>query len=294
MVFPPNRTRSWRMSCSTPTVSNSLKCNHSLPRWLYSSNNYYLKYTISLWKTPEGKRHFIVSSLPSFCPQTLPALTLNKAKQGPTATYMSSFFQHSVHWRRAVRSVHNETTTKAKRQAKDFSFVITKGRVVSPLVMHRTIAEADSQLSSARQRQLGECSLVLLRLTSVGPNNFRFLIWCLHETLSMENEGPLDSLGFNLQYLRSCILLRPVVALVSCVIRKKSPHPHTIFLMSWMTAQCPGKSATWNADRKYSSIFVSFICNQTLQYIPRSQWESCMFFIPISRMYCGFGLTQWF
>lgn len=99
----------------------------------------------------------------------------------------------------AVRSVHNETTTKAKKKTSNRFFICDhKGRVVSPLIMHRTSAEAASRSSSARQRQLGEYSLVLQRLTSAGPNNFRLLIWCLHETLAMEDGGPLDSLGFNL------------------------------------------------------------------------------------------------
>lgn len=73
-----------------------------------------------------------------------------------------------------------------------------KGGAVCPLIMQRTSAEAASQSSSARQRQLGECSLVLQRLTSAGPNNFRLLIWCFHQTLAMEHRGPLDSPGFNL------------------------------------------------------------------------------------------------
>lgn len=187
------------------TVSISFKYHHLLPRWPYSShNNYDLKYTISRWKTPEGQRHFIVSSLSSFCPWTLPTLAqtqqsfmeYNKVQLQLTCHLF--FFQRSVLWRIAVRSVHSETTTKAKRQATDFSFWDHKGRVVSPLIMHTTSAEAASQSSSARQRQLWECCLVLQRLTSAGPNNFRLLIWCLHQTLAMEDGGPLDSFGFNL------------------------------------------------------------------------------------------------
>lgn len=87
---------------------------------------------------------------------------------------------------------------KGKKTSNRFFICDHKGRVLSPLIMQRTSAEAASQSSSARQRQLGECSLVLQRLTSAGPNNFRLLIWCLHETFAMEDGGPPDSLGFNL------------------------------------------------------------------------------------------------
>lgn len=70
-----SRTRSQRTHSQQSTVSISFKYNPPLPRWPYSShNNYDLKYTISPWKTPEGQRHFIVSSLSSFCPRTLPTL----------------------------------------------------------------------------------------------------------------------------------------------------------------------------------------------------------------------------
>lgn len=40
-----------------------------------SHNNYCLTYTISPWKTPAGPRHFIVSSLSSFGPRTLPSVS---------------------------------------------------------------------------------------------------------------------------------------------------------------------------------------------------------------------------
>lgn len=39
---------------------------------------------------------------------------------------MPPFFQQSALRRIAVHSVHNEYTTKTKRQATDFSFVVTK------------------------------------------------------------------------------------------------------------------------------------------------------------------------
>lgn len=92
-------------------------------------------------------------------------------------------------WSNKLKKVKEEK--KKKGRATDFSFVTTKGGLFPPPHMQRTCAEAASPSSSARQRQLGECSLVLQRLTSRGPNNFRHLIWCFHPTLATQRiEGP--------------------------------------------------------------------------------------------------------
>lgn len=155
-------------------------------------------------KTPEGHRRFIVTSLSSFCLSTL--LTSVQTQQS-FMEYNKVQLQLTCHlsfsnlsFRESLRCAFSSqwNNNKGKKTSNRFFICDHKGWVVSPLIMQRTSAEAASQSSSARQRQLGECSLVLQRLTSVGPNNFRLLIWCLHQTLAMEDGGALDSLGFNL------------------------------------------------------------------------------------------------